>query len=79
MILLCFDALPDRAVAGGVETLDSVLETLRNEAAFVFPPMTCSVDLIRLGRISKEKDHYRVMFSVFVNLGSKTVKVVGYG
>ena len=37
MTLLGFDALRVRAVDGGVETLDSVLETRREEVFFEFP------------------------------------------
>lgn len=37
MTLLGFDALGVRAVDGGVETLDSVLETRREEVFFEFP------------------------------------------
>lgn len=48
MILFGFDAVfAGRAVDGGVETLDSVLDTLRDEVDFVFPPMICCEDLIR--------------------------------
>lgn len=41
MTLLGFEAFVGRAVDGGVETLDSVLETRREEVAFEFP-MTCA-------------------------------------
>lgn len=39
---LDFGPLPERSVAGGVETLDSEVEPRRREVVFrVFPPMVC--------------------------------------
>lgn len=51
MTLLGFDALGVRAVDGGVETLDSVLETRREEVFFEFPMTVCHAFLVRRSKI----------------------------
>ena len=58
-------------------TLDSVLETLRDEAVFVFPPMACSVELIRFWTVAKKKDKLPCDVLLVCKPRFKTVKVVG--